>query len=71
MALTLKLVIAGSVTSTTTRLLANGTEIAITGGAYEAEVPVVNGIVALTSIDVNGVEVTRTIQVATAGGVTG
>ncbi len=71
MALSLKLVLAGNVSSTTVRLFANGVEVPLVAGAYEAEVPVVNGIVALTSVDAAGLESVRTVQVTTAGGVAG
>jgi hypothetical protein len=72
MALSLSLVIAGQVSVTTVRLLANGVNIPISAtGAYSAEVPLVNGIVSLTSIDAAGAETVRTIQLATTGGVSG
>lgn len=71
MALSLRLVLAGNVSSTTVRLFANGVEVPLVAGAYETEVPVVNGIVALTSVDAAGRESVRTVQVTTAGGVAG
>ena len=72
MALSLTLVIAGQVSVTTVRLLANGVTVPIsTAGAYAAEVPLVNGIVSLTAIDAAGVETIRTIQLTTTGGVSG
>ncbi len=72
MALNLTLVIAGQVSATTVRLLANGVTVPLSDtGAYSAEVPLVNGIVALTSIDAAGVENQRTLQLTTSGGVSG
>jgi hypothetical protein len=72
MALSLTLVIAGQVSVTTVRLLANGVSVPVSAtGAYSAEVPLVNGIVSLTAVDAAGAETIRTIQLTTTGGVSG
>ncbi len=63
MALTLTVLIAGTVPPGVVRLLANGVEVALNGNAYEAEVPATSGVVALTSITAAGSESVRTIRI--------
>ena len=71
MALELQVVIAGQVAADIERVLIAGVEVPIVGGTYETAVPVARGVVAITAIDRDGREWTRTVQMGAVAGAMG
>lgn len=71
MPLALQVTIAGEVASDVERVLVGGVEIPLSGGKYETTVPVSQGVVAITAIDRDGREWTRTVQMGAVAGAPG
>lgn len=71
MPLALQVTIAGSVSSDIERVLVGGVETPITNGKYETTVPVSRKVVAITAIDRDGREWTRTVQMSAVAGAPG
>ncbi len=71
MSLELHVVITGRVAADIERVLIDGLEVPIIDGRYEKDVPVTQGVVAITAIDRDGREWTRTLLMSAAAGAVG